>query len=69
MWVHGLAYVLTGQHFVRDLHFPWDYGLRTDVQLLCRRRGGELPFEFMLGLWERLDVRDRELEIEQEAMS
>ena len=47
----------------------WDYGLSMDLQLLSSLRGGELPFDYMPGLWQLLVDRDRELAIEQEAMS
>ena len=69
LWVHGLVFTLTREHYIRDLRFPWDYGLTMDVQLLSIFRGGEHPFEYLPGLWELLVARDRELAIEQDAMS
>jgi len=68
LWAHALVFAQNGQHNIRDLHFPWDYGLTMDVLLLSlRRRGGERPFEYLPGLWQLLIVRERELDKEQDA--
>ena len=40
---------------------PWDYGLSMDVDLLCRNRSGDLPFQFHDELWPRLMARKTRL--------
>ena len=31
LWTHGLFYVLRRQNYVEHLHFPWDYGICSDI--------------------------------------
>ena len=65
-WAHALVFSVNGQNTIRDLHFPWDYGLTMDVLMLSVRRGGQRPFEWLPGLWEVLHGRERELSKEQD---
>ena len=64
VWVYALRFSQSLKtSFVIDYYFPWDYGLSTDCQLLCRYRvGGRMPFESMPGLWERLHRHRTHLE-------
>ena len=57
-WARALRYVFTGKHDIRERHFCWDYGMSTEVDLLCRhRKDRRLPFDFHHKVWERLEER------------
>ena len=67
LWAHALVFSCSERHLVPDLHFPWDFGLTMDVRDLRRGRvGGGRPFEFLPGLWELLETRERDLALEQD---
>ena len=53
-------------HLLGHLHFPWDYDLGNDGELLRDRRAGmEWPFEYAPGFWHRMRTRDRQLALEE----
>ena len=60
-WVYGLRFAMLNKCYLTDTYLPWGYGLTGDCDLLCRHRRGRLPFFFMPGLWDRLEVRKRAL--------
>ena len=66
LWVSGFLFYVHGQHLVRDVHLPWDYGLCEDLDVLCNIRRGPVPFDFMADLWPKLGERLAVLETEQE---
>ena len=55
----------SGVHDVTERHFPWDYGLGMDLELLCLHRKSRLPFRFHDKIWEKLEVRKEKLREEQ----
>jgi len=65
LWMHGLLFALRHQNFVEHLHFPWDYDLWSDIEMLKARRQGPVPFVYMETLWSDLQRRRMLLEEEQ----
>ena len=61
-WLYGLRFIVPeSESRLFGWYLQWDYGLSMDIELLCRHRGGWLPFEFMPHLWTILEVRRVEL--------
>jgi len=67
LWAHALYFSIKKHDLLADAHFPWDYGLTMDVDVLRRGRvGGQRPFEYLPGLWGALQSRERQLAFEQD---
>ena len=62
-WATGVKLYYKGEELLRGFGLPWDFGLAGDLQLvLPRRRYGWRPFPWWGRLWERLELRRREME-------
>ena len=56
-WAHGLQLIVSGTEKTRGLSLQWDFGLQSDVAMVLRGRGGRRAWEWMEGLWDRLECR------------
>ena len=64
LWAIGLYIIELRAECFAGMSYPWDFGLESDLSLLCRLRGtAALPFRFYDNLWVRLEAR-RAVELE-----